>query len=88
MELYNSVVMAKTRVAPIKRLTIPRLELCGAIIKAQILYQCKDVLKIPIDHTYDHTYAWADSTIVLNRLQGNPCHFKVFIEIEWLRSWS
>ena len=42
---------------------------------AQLLSQCKDVLKIPIDHTY----AWTDSTIALNWLQGNPRRFKVFV---------
>ena len=42
---------------------------------AQILSQCKEILKIPIDHTY----AWTNSTIVLSWLQGNPCRFKVVI---------
>lgn len=73
--VHTSMVMAKTRVAPIKRQTIPRLELCGALVMAQILSQCKDVLKIPIDHIY----AWTDSTIVLNWLQGSPRRFKVFV---------
>ena len=73
--VYTSMVMAKTRVAPIKRQTIPRLELCGALVMAQILSQCKNVLKIPTEHTY----AWTDSTIVLSWLQGNPRRFKVFV---------
>jgi len=41
----------------------------------QVLSQSKDVLKIPLDHTY----VWTDSTIVLSRLQGSPRRFKVFI---------
>ena len=73
--VHTSMVMSKTRVAPIKRQTIPRLELCGALVMAQILSQCKDVLKIPIDHTY----AWTDSTIVLSWLQGSPHRFKSFV---------
>ena len=72
---HTSMVMTKTHVAPIKRQTIPRLELCGALVMAQILSQRKEVLKISIDHTY----AWTDSTIVLNWLQGNPRRFKVFV---------
>lgn len=72
---HTSMVMAKTRVAPIKRQTIPRLELCGPLVMARILSQCKEVLKNPIDHTY----AWTDSTIVLSWLQGNPRRFKVFV---------
>ena len=42
---------------------------------AQILSQCKNVLKISIDHTY----AWTNSTIVLSWLQGNPRCFRVFV---------
>lgn len=48
----TSMVMAKTRVAPLKRQTMPQLELCEDLLMAQILSQCKEVLKILIDHTY------------------------------------
>ena len=42
---------------------------------SQILSQCKDVLSMPIDHTY----AWTDSTIVFSWLQRSPRRFKVFV---------
>ena len=35
--VHVSLVMAKTKEAPIKRLTMPRLELCGAVIVAKLL---------------------------------------------------
>ncbi len=36
-EVHISLVMSKTRVSPIKRLSIPRLELCGAEVLARLL---------------------------------------------------
>ena len=67
--------MSKTHVAPIKRVTIPRLELNGTLILAQLLSHCKKVLDLPLNSV--HT--WTDSTIVLAWIQGNPRRFKVYM---------
>ncbi len=56
--------MSKTKVAPIKRLSIPRLELW--------LSHVKKVFDIPI-------HAWTDSTVVLNWLDGSPKRFKTYV---------
>ena len=67
-----SLVTSKTKVAPIKRLTIPRLEVCGAHLLAQLLHHVQQVFDLPLNSVY----AWTDSTIVLNWLIGNPRRFK------------
>ena len=72
---HISLVMSKSRVAPIKRLTIPRLELCGAQLLAQLIHHVRQVLDIPLSHVH----AWTDSTIVLNWLDGNPRRFKTYV---------
>ena len=61
---HISLVMSKSRVAPIKRLTIPRLELCGAQLLAQLIHHVRQVRDIPLSHVH----AWKDSTIVLRGL--------------------
>ncbi len=71
----TSLVMSKTKVAPIKRLTIPRLELCGAQLLAQLIHHVRQVLEIPLSHVF----AWTDSTIVLNWLDGSPKRFKTYV---------
>ena len=71
----TSLVISKTKVAPIKRLTIPRLELCGAQLVAQLIHRVRQVLAIPLSHVY----AWTDSTVVLNWLDGSPKRFKAYV---------
>ena len=72
-----SLVMAKTRVAPNKRLTIPRLELCGATLLARMLHHVSNTLNITPEDI--HVHAWTDSLVVLSWLQGNPRRYKNFI---------
>ena len=45
--VHVSLIMAKTKVVPIKHLTMPRLELCGAVIVAKLLSHTARILNIP-----------------------------------------
>lgn len=73
--VHVALVTSKTKVAPIKRLTIPRLELCGAHLLAQLLRHVQEVFRVPLHDVH----AWTDSTIVLNWLVGNPRRFKPYV---------
>ena len=75
--VHVSLVMAKTKAAPIKCLTIPTLELCGAVIVAKILSHTAKVLNIPTNHVY----TWSDSVALLSWLRSNPRLFKTFVGI-------
>ena len=70
-----SIVMSKSRVAPIKPQTIPRLELCGALMLSKLVYQVSTDLSLP----EDAVYAWTDSAIVLSWLKTPPGRLKVFV---------
>ena len=63
------------KVSPIKRLTIPRLELCGTHLLTQLLCHVKGVLDIPASSVF----AWTDSTVVLSWLNSNHKRFKTYV---------
>ena len=73
--VHTSLVISKTKVSPIKRLSIPRLELCGAQVLTKLLCHVKGIFQLPMNCVF----AWTDSTIVLNWLTGNPRWFKTYV---------
>ena len=74
-QVHVSLVTAKTKVSPIKRLSMPRLELCGANLLAKLLFHVKEAFNVPLSAI--HT--WTDSTIVLNWLDSDPRRFKTYV---------
>lgn len=66
---------SKNKIAPLKSRTIPRLELCGALIGTRLYKKITKSLTIQLDRSY----FWTDSTIVLGWLSAPSSRLKSFV---------
>ena len=71
-----SFVVSKARVAPVRPITLPRLELLGALLGARLLSFVVRALKLSDQVVYK---CWTDSTIVLSWIKGDASQWKVFV---------
>ena len=70
-----SLVIRKSRVAPIKSLSIPRLELTAALVAAKLAKFIQD----ECDYNELPVFFWSDSMTVLRYLRNVSTRFKVFV---------
>lgn len=70
-----NMITARSKVAPVKKVTIPRLELTAALIGAQLAQFIRQTFRLPDMNVY----FWTDSTIVIHWLKKDPSLCKPYV---------
>ncbi|XP_072392311.1 uncharacterized protein [Diabrotica undecimpunctata] len=71
----SNLYCAKTRVSPMKLLTIPRLELCGASLLSELV----EKVTLSSSVCFKNITNWTDSKIVISWINTSPHLLKTFI---------
>ncbi|XP_063918637.1 uncharacterized protein LOC135134000 [Zophobas morio] len=70
-----NLLCSKSRVAPLKPTTIPRLELCAAVLLAKLTVKIINTLDICVGKIY----LWSDSMITLSWIAAEPKRWEPFV---------
>ncbi|KAI8116952.1 hypothetical protein CVS40_11069 [Lucilia cuprina] len=73
--VYCHLAASKSRIAPIKILSLPRLELCAGVLLVELIKVVIDSFKI----TFNDIFYYTDSSIVLSWLRLDPARLQIFV---------
>ncbi|XP_031630836.1 uncharacterized protein LOC116345538, partial [Contarinia nasturtii] len=72
---WCNLLTSKTRVAPVKTVTIPRLELCAAELLAKLMFIIRDKCELK----YVPYECYSDSSITLSWIRSCPSKLKIYV---------
>ena len=74
-DIHCSFLIGKSRLAPLKATTIPRLELSAAVVATRL----DKVMQQELDMKIERSVFWTDSTCVLKYIQNESRRFQTFV---------
>ncbi|XP_046548628.1 uncharacterized protein LOC124258605 [Haliotis rubra] len=81
--VHCAFVMGKARIAPLKSVTIPRLELTAAVVSVRV----SEFLQRELQYENITEYFWTDSKIVLGYIANDSKRFHIFVanRVQYIR---
>ena len=81
-----ALVTAKSRLAPLRQVTIPRLELASAVLAVKI----DGLIRRELDVQLGESVFWSDSEITLANIKNETRRFKVFVanRVSYIREFT
>lgn len=75
--LSFNIITAKSRIAPIKTVSLPRLELCGMLILAKLVDRVISIFSQKLD--FHSINLWTDSQVALCWIKSHPSRWTTFV---------